>query len=138
MEKALRSPEALTLKLEMILEMLLGRILNMFRKKKDRVKKNKNESYDYPLERLQGREMAYITARDDTSHEEIVLCKNAAINITDDELIILCNNRIVFRQKLANLKISDLMSLNGVVIRDTDAASKGHKVVTAYFKYHRK
>lgn len=107
-------------------------------KKNNMSGKKKKEAYGYPLERLQGSEMAYITARYGTSHEEIVLCKDAAINITDDELIILCNNKIVFRQKLANLKISDLMSLNGVIIRYTDAALKEQGVITAYFKYHRK
>jgi hypothetical protein len=101
-------------------------------------RKTKKEAHDYPLERLHGSEMAYITARDGTSHEEIVLCKDATINITDDELIIICNNMIAFRQKLANLKISDLMSLNGIIIRYTDSALKEKKVITAYFKYHRK
>lgn len=108
-----------------------GKTNNMFRK-------NKKEAYGYPLERLQGREMAYITSRDVTSHEEVVLCKDATINITDDELVIICNNRIVFRQKLANLGISDLMSLNGVIIRYNDEAAKEQGVITAYFKYYRK
>ncbi|NLC69185.1 MAG: hypothetical protein GX754_10500 [Clostridiaceae bacterium] len=101
-------------------------------------RKKKRETYDYPAERLHGSEVAYVTARDGTSHEEIVLCKDATINITDDELIIICNNKIVFRRELAKLKISDLMSLDGTIMRYTDESSGEQKVITAHFKYHRK
>lgn len=101
-------------------------------------RKNKKGAHSYPLERLQGSEIAYITARDGANNEETVLCKDGTINITADELIILWNNKIVFRQKLADLKISDLMSLDGIIICYDDAALKEQKVITAYFKYHRK
>jgi len=105
--------------------------LDMFRKKK-------RDASDYPLERLKNNAIAYVTSRDSTGHGETILGKGGAINIKDDELIIVCSNGIVFRRNLAELKITDLMSLNGVVIRYTDAGSNEERAIVVYFKYHRK
>lgn len=105
--------------------------LNMFRKKK-------RVAAGYPLEMLKGNAIAYVTSRDGTGHGETVLGKGGAINIKDNELIIVCSNGIVFRHKLDGLKITDLMSLNGVVMQYTDAESNEERAIVVYFKYHRK
>ena len=106
----------------------------MFFRKKD---KQKTEN-DMLLQRLDTREVQYVSRRDPVNYGETILGKNGAINIIDDELVIVCNNRIIFRMKLEKLEADELMSLNGVNLRYIDEKTGQQQALIAYYKYHRK
>ncbi len=83
---------------------------------------------------LDKRKISYLTRR--TPNGEIVLGKEGYMNITDDEFIIMCNNKIVFREKADSIHPGELLSHDGVVL---EVFSKDKKeVYVAYYKYHRK
>ena len=63
--------------------------------------------------------------------------KDGIINIIDNnEIVILCNNKIVFRNPIDILKVDELMSLAGVNFRYKDE-DMGENLTVTVNKYHR-
>ncbi len=102
--------------------------------------KNKNpESLAYKTEKaksLNGRAIKYVTERINNVDE--VVGRSGAINLKDDELIVLSSFDIEFRCKISDLSASDLMSLDGVVLSGHDLEHEGRfRTIIAYYSYYR-
>ena len=83
---------------------------------------------------LDKRKISYVTKR--TPDGEIVLGKDGYMNITDKEFVIMCDNKIVFREMADSIHPGELMSHDGVVLEVFKENKK--EVYVAYYKYHRK
>lgn len=69
-----------------------------------------------------GRTIQYITKRDRASNNETVLAKDGIINVIDGELVIHCDNAVVLRAPINNLKAYELMNLSGInIVYEGDA-----------------
>lgn len=109
----------------------------------DKIKKlfkNKNpDSLAYKTEKaksLNGRAIKYVTERINNVDE--VVGRSGAINLKDDELIVLSSFDIEFRCKISDLSASDLMSLDGVVLSGHDLEHEGRfRTIIAYYSYYR-
>ena len=62
------------------------------------------------------RTIQYMTKRDKNTAKEIIIAKDGVINVVEDELVISCDNEIVFRAPIAELRAYELMNLSGVNI----------------------
>ncbi len=63
-----------------------------------------------------GRTIQYITRRDRASNNETVLAKDGIINVVDGELVIHCDNAVILRAPLCEIKAYELMNLSGINI----------------------
>lgn len=63
-----------------------------------------------------GRTIQYIIRRDRTSNNETVIAKDGIINVIGGDLVIHCNNEVVLRAPLNEIKAYELMNLSGISI----------------------
>ncbi len=63
-----------------------------------------------------GRTIQYITLRDRSSNNETVLAKDGIINVIENELVIHCDNTVILRAPLNDIKAYELMNLSGINI----------------------
>lgn len=85
---------------------------------------------------LNGRAIRYVARRqpdENGNPVEIILGKSGAINIQNDEIVIMCNAKEVFRCPTETAECSELMSLNGAVIKGINVASGEMETVVAYY-----
>lgn len=68
------------------------------------------------VSRRHGRTIQYITRRDRTSNNETVLAKDGIINVVEGELVIHCDNTVILRAPLNDIKAYELMNLSGINI----------------------
>ena len=61
-----------------------------------------------------GRTIQYITRRDRASNNETVLAKDGIINVVEDELVIHCDNNVILRAPINEIKAYELMNLSGI------------------------
>lgn len=88
--------------------------------------------------KLNGKEIRYVSKRDSITYVETILGKNGIVNISDDdELSIICDNKVIFSHSINGLICSDLMSLNGVILSYKDKNREENEVMV-YYKYYRK
>lgn len=91
------------------------------------------------LSRLRERQVKYVSLRKGKESSETIIGKDGVINLVDDsEIVIMCNNKVVFRYRLDRLKADELMSLAGVNLRYKDEVTGEDMTVIAYYKYYRK
>lgn len=91
------------------------------------------------LSRLRERQVKYVSLRKGKESSETIIGKDGVINIVNDsEIVIMCNNKVVFRYRLDRLKADELMSLAGVNLRYKDEATGEDMTVIVYYKYYRK
>ena len=82
-------------------------------------------------EALSGRAIKYVTERDAAAGADVVIGKAGS-------LIVLSSQKIVFRCAVEKLKISELMSLEGVILEGPDQEQGGRvRKVIAYYTYYR-
>ncbi|OPJ59337.1 hypothetical protein [Clostridium oryzae] len=105
-----------------------------FQKRKAMKEKVENEK---KLNKLQDREVRYVTTRDENNIETII-GKYGFITIEDGIFIIKCNDKEVFKHGVSDLQGSELMSLDGIILSYTDKETGIFNEVIAYYKYHRK
>lgn len=72
------------------------------------------------------------------SQDEVILGKNGGISVTDDEIILLCDGHEVFRCSTKRTIMAELMSLDGVDIREYDNNDQLKSHVIAYYEYYNK
>ena len=89
------------------------------------------------LRSLHGRAVETVTRRDPETYGETILGREGHINLTEEELIIVCGGQEVFRRPLKGLRGSELMSLDGIVLRALEKEADFGTVV-AYYEYYRK
>jgi len=61
-----------------------------------------------------GRTIQYITRRDRLSNNETVLAKDGIINVVEGELVIHCDNNVILRAPINDIKAYELMNLSGI------------------------
>lgn len=104
------------------------RLKNLFRKKR----KLKNSEV---IEHIRSRALKYVSARDENG-TEYVLGHSGSISIKNDELIVYCDGRDVFRCNVYDADVGELMSKDGVRLSYIDENGENH-AVTAYYVYRR-
>lgn len=85
--------------------------MNLWRKKREA---NGNTAL---LHRLHGRSVARLVKRDPRTYEERVIGGAGAFSVQDGELIISCDNKVLFRRPIKEIRAGELMNLSGVVLR---------------------
>ena len=84
-----------------------------------------------------GQHIKYVTERRNDVEE--VIGRNGGLNIRDDEFIVYASSKVVFRCKLDDLQIWELLSRDGVVLTGPDIENGGAvRTVIAFYVYHRK
>ena len=84
-----------------------------------------------------GQHIKYVTEKRNDVDE--VIGRNGGINIRNDEFILYASADIVFRCRIDDLQIWELLSKDGVVLTGPDAEHGGTvRTVVAYYVYYRK
>ena len=109
----------------------------LFRKLRDHYFAPKNENTRWfkkeMAKKLDKRAIKYCSERTENMGETII-GKNGMINLRDGELILLSSDQVVFRAKIEELKASELMSLEGVILSGKDLEHGGtERTVVAYY-----
>ena len=84
-----------------------------------------------------GQHIKYVTEKRDDVDE--VIGRNGGINIRNDEFILYASADVVFRCKIDDLQIWEVLSKDGVVLTGPDDEHGGQvRTVVAYYVYYRK
>ena len=115
----------------------MGVLKNLFRK----IKMNKDpDSKAFRLEMAKsvcGQHIKYVTEKIDGVEE--VIGRSGGLNIRNDEFIVYASAKVLFRCKLDEVHIWELLSKDGVVISGPDIENGGaERTVIAFYVYHRK
>lgn len=89
-------------------------------------------------QRIDKRRLQYVTERDLDTYVETVLGKTGVLNIYGDEIAVYCDEKEVFRAKLADSDVGELMNLSGVLIKGSDQHTGRVRSIVAYYQYYRK
>ena len=87
-------------------------------------------------EKVAGKHIKYVTERIDNNDN--VIGREGSLCLRGDELLVFASSDILFRAKVVDLKISELMSLDGVILTGPDIEHGGaYRTVIAYYLYYR-
>lgn len=87
---------------------------------------------------VEGQHIKYVTEKKDGEVDEVI-GRNGGLNIRDDEFIVYASAKVLFRCKVDDLQIWELLSKDGVVLTGPDIESGGReRTVVAYYVYYRK
>lgn len=86
---------------------------------------------------VNGQHIRYVTEKRNDVDE--VIGRNGGLNIRNDEMIVFASADILFRCKIDELQIWELLSRDGVVLTGPDLEHGGAvRTVIAYYVYYRK
>lgn len=86
---------------------------------------------------VSGQHIRYVTEKINEVDE--VIGRNGGLNIRNDEMILYASADVLFRCKIDDLQIWELLSKDGVVLTGPDAEHEGKvRTVVAYYVYYRK
>lgn len=86
---------------------------------------------------VDGRHIRYVTEKRDNVDE--VIGREGHLNVKEDELIVYASSGTIFRAKIDELQIWELLSKDGVVLSGADLEHGGaERTVIAYYVYYRK
>ncbi|MBQ2945855.1 MAG: hypothetical protein IJD95_04745 [Clostridia bacterium] len=101
--------------------------MGFFKKRNDRtISKNTAKA-------IHGRHVDYAVLRDPTDYSETVVGRDGYISIINGEVIVHCEGNDLYKEKLENARVWELMSLNGAAFDMDDG-----KTLVAYYSYYRK
>ena len=87
-------------------------------------------------EKMVRNRLRYATERDGDT--DSVIGKNGGFNVRDGQLIVSADNRVIFRCNIEEMSVSELMSLEGVIITAPDIESGGKvRTIICYYVYYR-
>ena len=115
----------------------MGVLSKLFKK----MKMNKNpESKTFQREMARsvcGQHIKYVTEKRNGVDE--VIGRSGGLNIRDDEFIVYASADVIFRCKLDDVKLWELLSKDGVVITGPDMENGGQeRTIIAFYVYHRR
>lgn len=85
--------------------------------------------------KLDGKHIKYVTERKDD--EDIVIGRDGALIVKGDEFLVFSSADVVFRCKIEQLKASELLSLEGVIINAPDIEHGDiERNIIAYYTYY--
>ena len=87
-------------------------------------------------ERIAGQYIKYVTERINNVDE--VIGRKGSLAIREDEFIVFASADILFRCKIDELRASELLSKDGVVLTGFDKETQRERTVIAYYVYYRK
>ena len=86
---------------------------------------------------VNGKHIRYVTEKIDDVDE--VIGRSGGLNIRDDTMILYASANVIFRCKLDDLQIWELLSKDGVVLTGPDMENGGKvRTVIAYYVYYRR
>ena len=86
---------------------------------------------------VSGQHIRYVTEKRDGVDE--VIGRSGGLNIRDDEMLLYASADVLFRCKIDDLQIWELLSHDGVVLTGPDLEHGGTvRTVVAYYVYYRK
>jgi len=102
--------------------------------------KNKNEnSLSFRMEmakKIENKIIKYTAERVDDV--ELVIGREGCISLRNDQIIVLSGGNIVMRADVKDMRASELLSLDGVIITAPDLEQGGkERTIIAYYKYFR-
>ena len=100
--------------------------------------KKKKADHKELYRRIDKKPLKYVTERDLETSVESVIGKEGRINIYGDEIAIYCDGTEVFRCKLDDADVGELMSMEGAVLKGVDLKTGKLRSLVAYYKYYRK
>jgi len=108
-------------------------IKKLFRSKNENSKIFRREM----AKRLDGRSIKYVTER--IQDTDSVVGREGALIVKGDELLVYSSADVVFRAKIDELRASELLSLEGVILTGSDIAHGGNeRKIIAYYTYYLK
>ena len=115
----------------------MGVLSKLFKKMK-MYKNPESKSFEREMARsVCGQHIKYVTEKRDGVEE--VIGRSGGLNIRDDEFIVYASANVLFRCKLDDVKLWELLSKDGVVITGPDIESGGReRTIIAFYVYHRK
>lgn len=69
---------------------------------------------------------------------DVVIGREGGFNIREDDLLVYASSKVVFRSKIDDLQIWELLSKDGVVLTGFDKETQRERTVIAYYVYYRK
>ena len=88
-------------------------------------------------ERVAGQHIKYVTEKRDGVDE--VIGRNGGLNIRNEEFIVYASADVIFRCPLDELRASELLSKDGVVLTGPDLEHGGkERTIIAFYVYYRK
>ena len=108
-------------------------LFDKFKKKKD---PNSKEFRREMALAINGRHIRYVTEKRDNVEE--VIGREGHLNIKDDEMLVFASSDVVFRAKIDDLQMWELLSKDGVVFTGKDLEHGGiERTVIAFYVYYR-
>ena len=87
---------------------------------------------------VEGQHIKYVTEKKDGEVDEVI-GRNGGLNIRDDEFIVYASAKVLFRCKVDDLQIWELLSKDGVVITAPDKEHGGiERTIIVYYVYYRR
>ena len=84
-----------------------------------------------------GQHIKYVTEKKNDVDE--VIGRNGGLNIRNDEFIVYASAKVLFRCRIDELQIWELLSRDGVVLTGPDLENGGvERTVIAYYVYYRR
>ena len=110
--------------------------MGLFKKKKNDPDSKK---FRWEMARsVEGQHIKYVTEKKDGEVDEVI-GRNGGLNIRGDEFIVYASANVLFRCKVDELQIWELLSKDGVVLTGPDIESGGKvRTVVAHYVYYRK
>jgi len=119
---------------------------NLFKNKiKNKINKNDEDNPEYRVrfaQKIADKKIRYVSERTaDAKTGEIVdtiLGKDGFFHIThNNELVISCGGKELFKAYMPDLKAYEFLSLEGVVLESLDLITNKRRSIIAYYKYYR-
>ncbi len=102
-----------------------------------KIDENSSEFRREMAAKIHNRSIKYCSERlDDT---DVVVGKAGLVTVRDGELLVFSSMQLIFRGKVDETSMSELMSLEGVIITGPDYEHGGiERTIIAYYTYYRK
>ena len=109
----------------------------MFGRKKKLPKNPDSKQYKQQMaEMISGKHIRYVTERKDNVEE--VIGRNGSIGVKDGYVVVNSERDIVFRARIEDSVISELLSKDGVMLTGPDETRGGEmRTVIAFYVYYR-
>lgn len=108
-----------------------------FRKDKPPKDPNSPKFKRYMANRLHEKHIRYLLERD-SDGEERIIAREGFIHVSNDELAVICGEKVMFRTVVLQMEAWEFMSLEGATITGFDLDEGRERTVMAYYKYYRK
>lgn len=112
---------------------MLKFIKNLFKTNNENSKRFRRDM----AKKIDGKKLKYVTERID--EEESVIGREGALICKEDELLVYSSSNVVFRARIDELLMNELLSMEGIILTGSDLEHGGvHRSIIAYYTYYRK